>query len=143
MGQKSAERQGQPTIGDIPDDVWPLIHTMLDADYAAKPTGPRRVALRCVLKGIIFRVRTGCPWTQLPTPCGDDRTVHRHVQRWCQRGLLARLWAVLVASGEAWGGVDWPGPAADTALGHARMGGDLVGRTPTARGTQGCNAAAW
>ena len=137
MGQKRVEPQEQPTIWDIPDDVWPLRHTIVDAHDAAQPTGHRRVARRRVLNGIIFRVRTGCPWHQLPARFGDDSTVPRHFQQWCQGGLLARVGAALVETGDAWGGVDWPWPAADAAMGKARMGGDLGGRHPTARGKQG------
>jgi putative transposase len=105
MGKKRAERQEQPTIWDIPDDVWPCIHTVLDEDSPAKPKGHRRVELRRVLHGSICRVRTGCHWHQLPTPLGDDSTGRRHCQRWCQRGILARLGAVLVESGDEWGGL--------------------------------------
>jgi putative transposase len=137
MGQKKAESQEQPTIWEIPDDVWPLIQTILDEHYPAKPKGHRRVDLRRVFNGIIFRLRTGCQWNQLPQQFGDDSTVHRHFQLWCQRGLLARLWAVLVESCDTLGGVDWQWQAADTAMGKARMGGDLVGRNPTDRGKKG------
>jgi putative transposase len=137
MGKKRAELQEQPTIWEIPEEVWPLIQTILDAHYPAKPKGHRRVDLRRVLHGIIFRVRTGCHWNQLPQPCGDDSTVHRHFQPWCQRGLMARLWAVLVQACDALGGVDWQWQAADAARGKARRGGDLVGRNPTDRGNKG------
>ena len=137
MDKKKAEHQEQPTIWDIPDDVWPPIQTILDEHYPAKRKGHRRVDRRRVLNGIIFRVRTGCPWHQLPACCGDDSTVHRHCQPWCERGILARLWAVLVETCEALGGVDWPWQAADAAMGNARMGGDVVGRNPTDRGNKG------
>jgi putative transposase len=137
MGKKRAEPQEQPTIWEIPDEVWPLIQTILDSHYPAKPKGHRRVDLRRVLNGIIFRVRTGCQWHQLPQQFGDDSTVHRHFQQWCQRGLMARLWAVLVAACDALGGVDWQWQAADAAMGKARMGGDLIGRNPTDRGKKG------
>jgi transposase len=137
MGKKRAKPQEQPTIWEIPDEVWPLIQTILDAHYPAMPKGQRRVDLRRVLHGILFRLRPGGQWHQLPQHFGDDRTVHRHVQPWCQRGILARRWAVVVAACDEWGGVDWPWQAADAALGTARMGGDLRGRTPTARGEKG------
>ena len=137
LGRKSAERQEQPTIWEMPDDVWPFIQTILDEDYAAKPKGHRRVERRRVLNGIIFRVRTGCQGNQLPTQFGDDSTVHRHFQRWCQLGLLARIWAVLVESCDEWGGVDGQWQAAAAAMGKARRGGDSVGRNPTDRGQQG------
>ena len=137
MGKKRAEHQEPPTIWEIPDDVWPLIQTILDEHYPAKPKGHRRVDLRRVLNGIIFRLRTGCQWNQLPAHFGDDSTVHRHFQQWCQGGILARLWAVLVTTCDELGGVDWQWQAADAAMGKARMGGDLVGRNPTDRGKRG------
>ena len=89
------------------------------------------------MSGIIFRVRTGCQWNQLPARYRDDSTVHRHFQQWCQRGILARLWAVLVEACDALGGVDWQWQAADAAMGQARLGGDRVGRNPIDRGNKG------
>ena len=50
---------------------------------------------------------------------------------------MTPLWAVLVEACDDVGGGDWPWPAADAALGKARMGGDRVGRNPTDRGKQG------
>ena len=137
MVQRTSDNTPAPTLWEIPDDVWPMIQTILNEHYPAKPKGHRRVDLRRVLNGIIFRLRTGCQWNHLPARFGDDSTVHRHFQQWCQRGILARSWAVLVASCDEWGGVDWQWQAADTAMGKARMEGDLVGRNPTARGKRG------
>jgi transposase len=127
----------QPTIGDMPDAVWTLIEPILRACYPATPTGHRRVDLRPVLHGILCRWRPGGQWHQRPPGFGDDRTVPRHCQHWCQRGSLARMWAVLGEAGEDLGGVDWPWPAADTAMGNARLGGDLGGRHPPDRGQKG------
>jgi putative transposase len=89
------------------------------------------------LNGIIFRLRTGCQWSRLPEALGDDSTVHRHFQRWCQAGIFDRLWAVLVEACDGLHGVEWQWQAADTTMGTARMGGDLVGRNPTDRGKKG------
>jgi len=113
MGKKRPEQREPPTIWEIPDDVWPLIQTILDEHYPAKPKGHRRVELRRVLNGIIFRLRTGCQWNQLPACFVDDSTVHRHFQQWCQRGVLTHLWAVLVEACDDLGGVDWQWQAAD------------------------------
>jgi putative transposase len=111
----------------------PILHEC----YPATPKGHRRVELRRVLNGLIFRLRTGCQWNQLPQQFGDDRPVHRHFPQWCQRGIWARLGGVLVEACDALGGVDWQWQAAAAAMGKARMGGDLVGRHPTDRGQKG------
>ena len=133
----------QPTIWEVPDDVWAIIEQVLNDLYPSQPKGHRRVDLRRVLNGSIFRLRPGGPWNRLPACFGDDSPVHRHFQPWCQRGLFTRLWAVLVeACGEV-GGVDWQWPAADPMRGKARMGGDLGGRNPTDRGKKGGTGASW
>jgi transposase len=137
MGTHKSNTTPAPTIWEVPDDVWPVIQQLLDEHYPAKAKGHRRVNLRRVLNGIIFRRRTGCQWNRLPAAFGDDSTVHRHFQQWCQRGILARIWAALVGPCAALDGVDWQWQAADTARGKARTGGDLVGRHPTDRGTKG------
>jgi putative transposase len=127
----------QPTIWEVPDDVWTMVEPILNDCYPAQPKGHRRVELRRVLNGIIFRLRTGCQWNKLPACFGDDSTVHRHFQQWCQRGIFARIWAILVEACDVLGGVDWQWQAADAAMGKARMGGDGVGRNPTDRGKKG------
>jgi transposase len=137
MDQQQSNNQAMPTSWEIPDDVWPMLQTMLDEHDPAKPKGHRRVDLRRVLNGLLFRLRTGGPWHQLPTPFGADSTVPRHCQPWGHQGLFARLWAVLVQECAALNGVDWPWQAADTLMGKARLGGDLVGRHPTDRGNKG------
>jgi len=137
MARAKTDQRPMPTIWEIPDEVWPMLQTILDEHYPAKPKGHRRVDLRRVLDGLLFRLRTGCQWNQLPQQFGDDSTVHRHFQRWCQQGLFERLWAVLVRQCAALNSVDWQWQAADTMMGTARMGGDLVGRNPTDRGEKG------
>src|SRR5215510_2787198 len=123
----------QPTVWEVPDDVWTLIEQVLNDVYPAKPKGHRRVNLRRVLNGIIFRLRTGCQWHQLPTQFGDDSTVHRHFQRWCQGGIMARIWAVLVEACDEPGAGDPLHPAmlrrdAGVALGDRADGARDAGR---------------
>jgi hypothetical protein len=58
MGQRASDTTVAPTIWEIPDDVRPMIQTMLNEHYPAKPKGHRPMALGRVLNGIIFRLRT-------------------------------------------------------------------------------------
>jgi hypothetical protein len=44
----------QPTIWEVPNDVWTMIEPILDECYPAKPKGHRRVELRGVLDGIFL-----------------------------------------------------------------------------------------
>jgi transposase len=132
----------QPTIWEVPAEVWVILEPGLNDLSPSQPKEPRRVELRRVLHGLSLRVRTGGPWHRLPACLGDDRPGPRHVQPWCHRGLFPRLWAVLVDACGELGGVAWPWPAAATMRGQAQRGGDLVGRNPTDRGQKGGNGAA-
>ncbi len=51
--------------------------------------------------------------------------------------MFDRIWAVLLEACEDLGGCDWEWQAADTAMGKARFGGDLVGQNPTDRAKPG------
>lgn len=119
-----------PTIWEVPDDCWALIDGILKVHYPRKEMDLRRVDLRGVLNGVIFRMRTGCQWNKLPGCFGDDSSIHRHFQKWCELGVFERIWAVLVESCTELGGVNWKWQAVDGAMGKARFGGTSSGRIP-------------
>ena len=74
-------------------------------------------------EGIIFRLRSGCQWSQLPRQFGDDSSVHRTFQRWQERGVFEHIWALLSEACQELGGVVWEWQAADAAMGKARLEG--------------------
>jgi len=124
MSRKAKEKAKPPdTIWEVPDALWERIGRLIQAAYPAKPTGRPRCNLRPVLNGIIFRLCSGCQWNKLPKRFGDDSTVHRWFQRWCEDGFFETLWAVLTAECEELGGVNWEWQSADGAMGKARFGG--------------------
>ena len=123
-----------PTVWEVPDELWERVEPVLAAAYPPKPTGRPRVDFRRVLDGVIFRLRSGLQWNKLPATFGDDSSVHRWFQRWCEDGVMAKVWAVLVAGCSELGGVDWEWQAADCRLGKARLGGAKSARTPRTAG---------
>ena len=126
MGRKRRKKVKPPdTIWEVPDALWERIEPLIREAYPPKPTGRPRADLRRVIDGIIFRLRSGCQWNKLPQCFGDDSTVHRWFQRWCQDGFFEQLWAVLLAECEELGGVDWEWQSADAAMGKARFGGAM------------------
>jgi len=100
-----------------------MIELILTEHDPAKDTGRKRIDQRRALDGIIYRLRSGVQWNQLPKEFGDDSSVHRTFQRWVELQVLDRIWAALVADCDALGGVDWQWQAADAAMGKARLGG--------------------
>lgn len=125
-----ARKPRLPTLWEVPDELWGRIQPLLDADDPPTFTGRPKVDRRRVLDGVLFRLRTGCQWNHLPRLYGDDRTIHRYFQRWCERGLFEQIWALLVEECEERGAVDRRWQAVDTALGKARRGGTKSARIP-------------
>jgi putative transposase len=118
------------TIWVVPDELWWRLEPILERRYPRKAIGRPRADLRRVTNGVIFRLRTGCQWNQLPRIFGDDSTVHRWFQRFAADGVLEELWAVLVSECGELGAVDWRWQAADGCMGKARFGGEKRGRIP-------------
>jgi putative transposase len=111
------------TIWTVSDELWQVIAPILAALDPPKRTGRPRVDARRTLEAIIYRMRSGCQWNQLPERFPDDSSVHRTFQRWVRLGVFERIWATLVAACEELGGVDWEWQAADGMMGKARLGG--------------------
>ena len=111
------------TIWEVHDELWERIEPIILEEDSPKARGRKRADPRQMLNGIIFRLRSGCQWNQLPKEIGDDSTIHRTLQRWVELGVLCRMWGVLVEGCEELDGVDWKWQAADAAMGKARLGG--------------------
>ena len=134
MARRKKERGPLPTIWHASDELWAEVEAVLAEFDPPARFGPDRADQRAAFDGLIYRLRSGVQWNHLPAEYGDDSTVHRTFQRWVRRGVLARLWAVLVRDCEELGGVDWQWQSADCALGKARHGGIRSDRTrPTGR----------
>lgn len=118
------------TIWEVPDELWEQIGPVLRELDPPKGTGRKRTDARQALNGVIFRLRTGCQWNRLPKEFGDDSTIHRAFQRWRERGVLRRLWGMLVEKCEELGAVGWEWQSADAAMGKARLGGTISAPTP-------------
>ncbi|MCY4519278.1 MAG: IS5 family transposase [Caldilineaceae bacterium] len=51
--------------------------------------------LRRFLHGVVYLVRTGIPWRDLPPRFGHWNSVFRRFRRWCRNGVWARLLAAV------------------------------------------------
>ena len=130
MGRPKKERAPLPPIWRLSDEQWAMVEPVLAEYDPPAHKGPERVDQRAVMDAVIFRLRTGCQWNRLPQEYPDDSTVHRHFQRWVERGVFTALWAVVQEACEDLGGCNWEWQAADGALRKARLGGTSWAPTP-------------
>ena len=136
MGRREKEREPLPTIWRVDDALWAEARKVLEEHDPPARFGPDRIDQRKALDGVIYRVRSGVQWNHLPREFGDDASAHRTFQRWVERGVIAKLWAVLVEGCEELSGVGWQWQSFDCATNKARHGGIGSDRTrPTGRRT--------
>lgn len=128
MARRKSRRHPLGTIWEIPDEMWRRIEPILLKYWPKKATGRKVANWRKMLNAIIFRMRSGCQWDQLPERYGPKSTVHDWFQRWAQAGIFERIWAVLAAECDELGGVQWEWQSADAMLGKARLGGEKDGQ---------------
>ena len=134
MARRKKEPKPLPTIWRVDDALWATVEQVLAEFDPPARFGPDRIDQRKALDGVIFRMRSGIQWNELPKEFGDDASVHRTFQRWVARGVIDRIWAVLVEACCELGGVEWDWQSFDCALGKARHGGIKSDRTqPTGR----------
>ena len=62
---------------------------------------------RRILNGILWVLRTGAPWRDLPRRYGPTGTVSSRFYRWRASGMWDRVLSALQAEADARGGVDW------------------------------------
>ena len=96
-----------PTIWELSDELWERIESILERRYPRAATGRPRADLRLMLNGLIFRMRSGVQWNQLPAQFGPDSTVHAWFQRFVADGVLEEIWAELVRACDELGAVSW------------------------------------
>lgn len=66
---------------------------------------------RRVLNGIVWRLRTGAPWRDVPERYGPWQTCYDRFVRWQRDGTWLRLLQTLQAQTDARGEIDWDGAA--------------------------------
>jgi transposase len=122
----------------VPDDLWEIIQPLLPP---AKPRrfrypGRKPVGDRETLTGILFVLKTGIPWEDLPVEmgCGSGMTCWRRLHDWNQAGVWRRLHQVLLAKLQGADEIDWSRAAVDSTFARAFGGVENSGKNPTDRG---------
>jgi transposase len=125
----------------VSDGLWALVEPLLPP---AKPRrfrfpGRKPITDRQALTGILFVLKTGIPWEDLPVEmgCGCGMTCWRRLQAWQQAGVWFRLYQVLLDRLDDAGKIDWARAAVDSTFARAFGGVEDSGKNPTDRGRPG------
>ncbi|MEU7374141.1 MULTISPECIES: IS5 family transposase [Streptomyces] len=90
--------------GDLTNREWSLLEPHLPPSGRR---GGRWNDHRTVVNGVLFRVRTGVPWRDLPERYGSWKTVYERHRRWSADGTWDRILQSVQADADLAGRIDW------------------------------------
>jgi transposase/quinol monooxygenase YgiN len=104
MADVVKQREVMATTAPIDDNQWERIQPLLPARGSS---GRPRVDDRRTLDGILYVLRTGCPWHNIPPHYGSPVTCWRRFTQWEADGTWERIWHALLATLDAAGRQTW------------------------------------
>lgn len=125
----------------VSDALWERLQPLLPAPPPRRFRFPgrKRIDYRRILTGILFVLKTGIAWDDLPADlgCGCGKTCRGYLQRWHQSGVWRQLHALLLAELNEADQIDWERALIDASFAKAPEGGEDTGPNPTDRGKSG------
>ena len=100
--------------GELTDEQWEKLSPLLPPQKpeVGRPAQDHRV----ILNGILWIVRTGAPWRDLPERYGPWSTVANRFYRWVRAGVWQRILEALQQQADAEGRVDWEKHSVDSTI---------------------------
>lgn len=119
------------------DDQWAVLDPLLPeperrADGRGRPWADKRK----VLEGILWVLRTGARWKDLPDRYPPKSTCFDRFQQWVKTGVLDRMLQALYELLQEAGEIALEEAFIDGTFVPARRGGDGIGKTKRGKGTK-------
>ncbi len=77
----------------ITDRSWALIESLLPG--TVRDRGVTAKDNRLFLEAVLWKVRVGGPWRDLPPGFGEWNSIFRRFRRWAQRGVFQRIFEAI------------------------------------------------
>jgi transposase len=142
VGEETCNIQGASAMKPlVSDELWDHLQPLLPAPPPRRFRFPgcKRLDYRKILTGILFVLKTGIAWDDMPAElgCGCGKTCRHYLQLWHQAGVWLRLHAVLLAELNGADEIDWSRALIDASFAKAPEGGEDTGPNPTDRSKSG------
>ncbi|MFF9819857.1 IS5 family transposase [Streptomyces sp. NPDC014006] len=88
---------------ELTDQEWELLAPLIPRASTGRP----RVEDRRVINGMVYKIRTGISWRDLPERYGPWKTVYTRFRRYALDGIFTRALQQMQARADAAGDIDW------------------------------------
>lgn len=116
----------------VSDELWARVEPLIPVVTPSPRGGRPRVSDRACFTGIVFVLKTGIAWEDLPVEmgCGCGMTCWRRLRDWRVAGVWRRLHELLLADLRAAGELDMAAMIADASYLRAFLGAPTPGPAP-------------
>ena len=81
-----------PYSSSLTDKEWEIIEPLLPSK---KKTRPPKWNKRAILDGVLYQLKNGCNWCDLPTDLPPYSTVFWHYKHWRTQGVIEAIMKTL------------------------------------------------
>ncbi len=118
----------------LTDKQWVLIADLFIEPEPSPAGGRPRVPPRPCLEGILWVLRSGARWKDLPKTFPSFPTCWRRLREWTESGVLQVAWARVLRELDGLGHLNWEEAMADGTFSPAKRGVTASARRSAARG---------
>ena len=119
---------------ELTDVQWELLKSIVEPKTPPKRRGRPWSDTRRVLEGVLWILRTGAQWSEMPNKFPPYQTCHRRFQRWVGEGALVELLRTLAQDLVARGDLDLAETFIDATFSGAKKGAVLLVQHAAAKG---------
>src|SRR5271168_2599730 len=117
----------------ITDEQWFLIADLFVEDPPSPAGGRPRIPPRPCLEGIVWVLRSGARWNDLPEHFPSPATCWRRLDEWTKSGVFRKAWARLLRKLDGLRRIRWEEVMADGTFSPAKKGACASARQNAAR----------
>jgi len=121
----------------LTDAQWQKIEPLLPKLKKSKRGGRPWADNRKVFEGILWILRTGAPWADLPKQYPSPSTCWRRLRDWEEQDVWLNAWRAFLAELDEQGQLDWSEAFADGSFAPAKKGAIVSERPNAARERSG------
>lgn len=76
----------------VSGEAWAKIVPLLPPPKRKKRKGRPRMNDQAAMAAILYRLKTGCSWKDLPRKLGAASTIYDRFQEWRKAGVFEKMW---------------------------------------------------